>query len=230
VSERSGGEHSEAHGPRTFAAERTKAFIDAVVAIAMTLLILPLMESVADVAESDDSVQEWFGEHHQQLLSFVLSFAIIAMFWISHHRLFAQVERVTVALLWISMAWLLTIVWLPVATAMSGRFSDEDPLVKTVYIGSMIATCLLSLATRLYLARHPALHDATPMALRRGMAVDVSMALLFGTALVLAIVFPALGYLPLFVMFLVGPLQSVVARVLGVPRDFDEPRRVSPAR
>ncbi len=34
------------------AAERPKAFFDAVVAIAMTLLILPLMESVGDVADA----------------------------------------------------------------------------------------------------------------------------------------------------------------------------------
>ena len=32
-----------------FPAERSAAFVDAVVAIAMTLLILPLMESVGDV-------------------------------------------------------------------------------------------------------------------------------------------------------------------------------------
>ena len=33
----------------SYAAERPKAFVDAVVAIALTLLILPLMESVGDV-------------------------------------------------------------------------------------------------------------------------------------------------------------------------------------
>ena len=38
----------------TYAGERVKAFADAVVAIAMTLLILPLMESIADVAASAD--------------------------------------------------------------------------------------------------------------------------------------------------------------------------------
>ena len=35
-----------------YAAERPKAFFDAVVAIAMTLLILPLMESVGEVADA----------------------------------------------------------------------------------------------------------------------------------------------------------------------------------
>lgn len=193
-------------------------FVDAVVAIAMTLLILPLMESVADVAEAGASAREWFGEHDQQLVSFVLSFVIIAMFWITHHRLYARVERVTIPLLCISMGWLLTIVWLPVATAMSGRFSDDDALVKVVYIGSMIATCLLTLATRGYLARHPELHDSSTTMLRRGMAVDIAQALLFGLSLLVAVTVRPVGYSALFLMVLVGPAQAAIARLLGVPR------------
>ena len=46
---RSAGE--DLHRP-VLSAERLKAFIDAVVAIAMTLLILPLMESVGEVADA----------------------------------------------------------------------------------------------------------------------------------------------------------------------------------
>ena len=37
---------------KLYAAERPKALFDAVVAIAMTLLILPLMESVGEVADA----------------------------------------------------------------------------------------------------------------------------------------------------------------------------------
>lgn len=203
---------------RVYGAERAKAFIDAVVAIAMTLLILPLMESVSDIGAADGGVQQWFGEHQQQLLSFVLTFAIIGMFWISHHRMFASVERVTVGLLWVSMLWLLTIVWLPVATAMSGQLSDHDGAVKAVYIGSMIATSLMTLVTRLYLARHPSLHGEPPGALRRGISVDLAMAALFSTALVLAVAVPALSYYPMFLMFLVGPLESLIGRLIGAPR------------
>ena len=40
---------------KLYAAERPKAFFDAVVAIAMTLLILPLMESVGEVAPMEMS-------------------------------------------------------------------------------------------------------------------------------------------------------------------------------
>jgi uncharacterized membrane protein len=173
------------------------------------------MESVSEGAGAQQSAAHWFAEHQQQLLSFVLSFVIIAMFWISHHRQFSRVERVTTPLLWIVMAWLLSIVWLPVATSMSGQMSDTDSLVKIVYIGSMILTALSSLAIRFYLSAHPGLHDVPRALIARGMAADISIALLFAVALVLAVLFPVLSYYPLFLMFLSGPLQRVLAPMLG---------------
>jgi uncharacterized membrane protein len=201
-----------------FSAERAKAFIDAVVAIATTLLILPLMESISDAADADLSAGHWFVEHAWQLLSFVLSFAIIAMFWIGHHRMFARVERVTTGVLWVSMAWLLSIVWLPVATAMSGRMSDEDDLAIVVYIGSMIVVCLLTLVLRLYLRRHGELHGIPERDLREGAAADLAMASLFAISLLVAVLVPLVGYFALFLMFLTGFVQRLFARALGADR------------
>ncbi len=197
-----------------FTAERAKAFADAVVAIAMTLLILPLMESVADVAGADKSAAHWFDEHQQQVISFVISFVLIAMFWMSHHRVFATVDTVTTPLLWIIMAWLLTIVWLPVATAMSGQMSGDDPVVKIVYIGSMVVTSLVMLGQRLYLRAHPQLHRITEPHLVAGASADIAMAVLFIVALAVAVLVPAIGYWALLVMFLVTPVQHVIARML----------------
>ena len=73
-------------------AERLKAFTDAVVAIAMTLLILPLMDSVTDADET--STAAWLAQEWPSLLTFMLSFVLIANFWLTHHRMFARVERV----------------------------------------------------------------------------------------------------------------------------------------
>ena len=96
-----------------FRTERFKAFVDAVVAIAMTLLILPLMESVSEAASGHMSTAEFLNEHSGQLLSFGLSFLLIATFWMGHHRQYRDVEWITGPLLWINVAWMATIVWLP---------------------------------------------------------------------------------------------------------------------
>jgi uncharacterized membrane protein len=207
-------EVTEAEG--FFTSERAKTFADAVVAIAMTLLILPLMESVADGADS--SALHWFAEHQQQLVSFLLSFTMIAMFWMTHHRVFASVETVTTPLLWIVMAWLLTIVWLPVATAMSGQMDSDDPFVKVVYIGSMLAIALMMLWQRLYLRAHPRLHRITEAHLVSGVSADIAMVVLFAVALALAVFVPVIGYWALMIMFLVSPVQRFVAGRVGRTR------------
>ncbi len=204
--------------PPALDADRVKAFIDAVVAIAMTLLILPLMDSVSEVASDGHDTAHWIAEHRGQLVSFVISFVIIAMFWLIHRRLFTRVTATDGALLWIVFAWMLSIVWLPVATAISGRMSAEDAVATTVYIGSMIATCLLSCATRVYLARHRELHGIDDRDIRSGVAIDLAMATLFGVALAIALLVPAIGAFALFIMALASPLQAVYARALGVRR------------
>jgi uncharacterized membrane protein len=199
-----------------YTAERAKAFTDAVVAIAMTLLILPLLESVADVSKlpGDKLADSWMDEHGGQIITFALSFAIIGMFWVMHHRLFSRVESVSVPLLWLLIGWMATIVWLPVPTAMSGQLRPS-PLLYVLYIGSMILTCLVSVAVRLTLRAHPELHDIPRDAMLRGLLVDALMAVLFAAALVVAELTP-LGYWSLTLLVLVGPAMTLLTRVLHI--------------
>lgn len=193
-------------------AERLKAFTDAVVAIAMTVLVLPLMESVTDLGGDGGSVADWFDRHNGQLVSFALSFVLIATFWQTNHRVFAQLERVTPALLWLSVAWMFTIVWLPVPTAMLGSMREDDAQ-KIVYIGSLIVTSLVSLAIRGYLLRHPGMHRTEPELLRRGILADAISIALFAIALILSITVPAIGYWAMLLILLFGPLHALATRV-----------------
>lgn len=198
---------------RGLSADRSKAFVDAVVAIAMTLLILPLMDSVGDSADADHTTGQWLADHHGQLQSFVISFVIIAMFWLLHHRLFTRVTAVSQGLMWLTMAWMLTIVWMPVVTALTGQVAD-DPLQKVLYIGTLVVTSVMLLITRLYLARHPQLHELTPDDLRIGVSIDLAMIALWLLALGLSLAFPVIGYASLLVMFGTGAVQGLIVRLL----------------
>ncbi|WP_375385947.1 TMEM175 family protein [uncultured Microbacterium sp.] len=202
---------------RFASSERVKAFTDAVVAIAMTLLILPLLDTIGEAATENQTTLEWLQQNSGSLFVFVLSFVIIANFWTSHHRLFARVEHVSEGLLWITIAWMLTIVWLPVATSMTGQM-ESDALQRTLYIGSMAITSILLFSARLYLRRHPQLHDIRASDLRRGLVADVATAIMFVVSLAVAVIFPTVGYAALFLMFLVGPLHTLGMRIIGDPR------------
>lgn len=221
MSEQPAGESAEEQTVEAyFGADRAKAFIDAVVAIALTLLILPLLDAITSLAEPGDGPGEgfgpWFENNWVLLQSFLISFAVIAMFWINHHRMFAGVRRVTGGLLWISMAWLLTIVWLPVATAMTSILNGEDPLVEAAYIGTMALTSVIALCQELFLRAHPALHDIPEVALVRGAAVSIAMAVLFILSLVVAVTVPFVGYAALFLLFATAPLARLISWMLGV--------------
>lgn len=192
-------------------AERLKAFTDAVVAIAMTLLILPLMDSVAEAGSESETVETWFGQESVSLATFALSFVLIANFWIAHHRMFARVTHVDKGLMWLTVAWMFTIVWLPVATAITSAF-EEDPLQKVLYVGTLVATSALLTITRLYLSHHPALHHEPPELMRQGLTVASVITVLFVVALVLTLAVPVLNYWALFVMFLGRPISALLLR------------------
>ncbi|MFE1646229.1 TMEM175 family protein [Microbacterium sp. P01] len=204
-------DEADTEAGQLYSAERAKAFIDAVVAIAMTLLILPLMESVGEAASSDQSTVEWWNENTGALFAFVLSFAVIGNFWVSHHRQFAGVTAVTNGLLWLTMAWMLTIVWLPIATAVVGQL-ETDTLQKVLYIGSMLITSLLMLFIQLYLTRHPQVHRIPDDRLRAGLRVDLILVALFAVALIVAVAVPAVSYYAMFLLLLTSPIQRLTSR------------------
>ena len=195
-----------------FRTERFKAFVDAVVAIAMTLLILPLLEAVSDAAAGELTTAEFFSEHSGQLLSFALSFLLIATFWMGHHSQYRDVEWITGPLLWINVAWMATIVWLPVPTAMLGQM-DSDPLQALVYIGTLIMTQVTTLCGWIYLQRHPQLTTASPEVIRGGIVGDLAAILLFLIALAIAVLTAPNGYAGLFVLLLNGPVSRLLNRI-----------------
>lgn len=195
-----------------FRTERFKAFVDAVVAIAMTLLILPLMESVSDAASNRLSTAEFFDEHSGQLLSFGLSFVLIATFWMGHHRQYRDVEWITSPLLWINIAWMATIVWLPVPTAMIGQM-DTDMLQPVVYIGTLILTQVTTLAGWVFLLRHPDFTTTPVETLRAGVIGDLAAIILFLVALAIAVFVQPYGYAGLLVLLLSGVVTKLLDRV-----------------
>lgn len=192
-------------------AERLIFFTDAVVAIAMTLLILPLMEAVSEAAADGLTTTEYLHEHWGQIFAFVLSFLIIARFWMAHHALFEHVAAYSSSLMWLNVLWMLTIVWLPVPTALLGSMETDRSLL-ALYMGSLLVSALVRVAMNLVLRRTPALWQPGDPPTRSGTYGLVSFAALLSLALVIAMIWPGVGYASLLVLFLSGPVQKVLSR------------------
>lgn len=197
---------------RRYAPGRFTAFVDAVVAIAMTLLILPLVEAVSESGKAGIGTLEFFQENSGQLWSFALSFLLIATFWMEHHRQYEAVTEVTPQLIWLNVLWLVTIVWLPVPTAMLGQMED-DPAQAAVYIGTLMLTQLTTLWTKAYLLRNSELTTTPAETLRHAAVGDVAAIVLFGIALAVAVWASPLGYLGLVLVAFTHPLERMLYRL-----------------
>jgi uncharacterized membrane protein len=115
--------------------ERLVGFTDAVVAIAITLLVLPLVESARDV---HTSVADFLSSNTTSLFTFALSFVVIAGFWRVQHRRFESVTGYNPPLVWATMLWLFAIVFLPLPTELLGGAVDDDRGAHALYIGTMV--------------------------------------------------------------------------------------------
>ncbi len=207
-----------------FSVERTRAFVDATVAIAMTILILPLLDSTSDLARDGADTADWLIAQSGQIFQFSLSFALIFVLWTNHHRLFAHVSKMTGMLLILTAFWMLCIVWLPVSTAVAGFMPEDDAIAKLLYIATLMVASLASMFTRLYLrARNSTYAGAT--GLTSGLAADLAMEILLAVALPITLFVPVLGYYPLLLLALTFPLSRAFTRMFGRRNLEEQPMR-----
>ena len=176
-------------------------FGDAAVAIAITVLVLPLTEAVPEAIHEHRSAIDFVGDLQGEIYTFLLSFVVIAQFWFAHHRIFEHVTAYSATLMRLHLAWVLTIVVLPFPTAMTSGFG-ADRFTPLFYIGTVLASSVCLLALILYIQRNPAVRDEALSARQVANAVLTSAVLVvaFGLAVI-----PGVGYFALLLL-LVPPV------------------------
>jgi uncharacterized membrane protein len=189
--------------------ERLIFFTDAVVAIAITLLILPLVDIVtADAAKSPQPpLGDVLTDNLAQFYAFALSFVIIARFWTANHEILLGTKRATTPLMWMDIAWVFTIVILPVPTEITAAFNATQ-LSTLIYIGVGTVSTFMLTAIAYYLHRHPALQakGATISTVAVWGIGSTAVAFL----LAFAWIFPGVHYYSLFILLLTFPLDLLV--------------------
>ena len=180
--------------------DRLLTFVDAVVAIAITLLVLPLTEVAGEVGSS--SVGDLLRANEDKLLGFLLSFLVIAQLWFAQHRILGGLVVQDPLVTRLLLAWTLTIVFLPFPTALVADVG-RDPATKVLYIGTMtVSSALLGLMSWA-VGRDRALRDTDH---RPDPVPSVATVLGFVLALTMSLALPALSYYPLLLLLLTGPV------------------------
>jgi uncharacterized membrane protein len=191
--------------------DRLVNFSDATVAIAITLLILPLVDVATEM--KDHSAGEVLTDNWGQLLGFVISFWVIGRFWIIHHQVFEWVADYSHALIWANLLWMSSIVFIPfVANALANIDTTDRPDLYALYIGTMIVASLSMALVEVILARHPDLLREDARDRIDFVRVFVPSGIL-AVALILAILVPSIGMLWLLLLFLGRPLTMVLRRI-----------------
>lgn len=196
--------------PRRRSPERVVFFSDAVVAIAITLLVLPLADAVPEAAQQHLSAAELISHNANSIYSFLLSFAVIARFWGLHHRLFEEVKAYSRPLLFANFGWLLAIVTLPFPTEIAGQYGNGQ-FESALYIGTIFVSSLFQLVMVVIIRRDRALReDDSELATRPMFEYAITTGML-AIALVVAALVPHTGYYMLLLL-LAPPILDRIRR------------------
>jgi len=111
--------------------ERFVTFIDALIAIIMTIMVLeikiPEVENLSDAA-----LRHELRKAITPLIGFVVSFGSLVMIWIDHHDLMRDVKVITKPFALLNFLFILVIAMLPFSTALAWGY-PKDSLAVFLY-------------------------------------------------------------------------------------------------
>jgi uncharacterized membrane protein len=189
------------------AKNRTEAFSDGVLAIAVTLLVLDLRAPVRDDLHGS-SLAAALAAEWPAYAAYVTSFLVIGIIWVNHHAVFELIGRVDRTVLFLNLLLLMTVVAIPFTTSLMSEYlvagDDDAHTAAVVYSGMMVLMSLGFSGLYTYVARRPALlaDGVDPVAVRASIVrfSAVGLALYLGTVVIALVSAP----LCLFAHFLVA--------------------------
>jgi uncharacterized membrane protein len=120
---------------------------DGVIAIALTLLVLqlrvPTLDQVSDPNSAADLAAQ-LGKNSAQLVAYVISFYVIAQFWLVHRHVFRLTGDRDAGMEWWNFAFLFTITVMPFTSTLLGDFV-RNPLAVDIFALNLL---IASLATQ----------------------------------------------------------------------------------
>ena len=138
--------------------DRLVFFSDGVMAIAITLLVLkieiPEFDGTPSTADLGDAVVDLI----PNIITFVWSFMLVALFWSLHRRLFSGLARLDARLVWLNSVFLLLIALLPFPSDLLGRFGPSL-LSIALFAGLIALTGVVITVMQHYTDRHAELLD-----------------------------------------------------------------------
>jgi len=183
---------------------RILALSDGVFAIAITLLII---EIAVPATTGDARLGRALLGLWPRYVAYLLSFLVIARFWVIHHQAFRLIARYDSPLIWLNLMLLLFVAFLPFPTAVLGQHLGS-PAAAVLYAISVGLVATASAASFWYASGRGALlrRDGSEPQVRAMRARGVSAPAFFALTLPVAIFAP---YAAEILWFLAFPLARI---------------------
>ncbi|MEO1059318.1 MAG: TMEM175 family protein [Actinomycetota bacterium] len=164
--------------------DRVAAFVDAVFAIVITILVL---EIGVPSNLSEQSFREALDEIGPTLIAWVISFFLVGMYWVWHRDLFNRLRAVNRDVVWLNLVFLVPVSLIPFASAVLGDYHD-DPIALRLYGLVLIAVSLTKIALYWYIHRRPylLLTPSSDRTFRIGVGISAAPIALYVLAMALA--------------------------------------------
>jgi uncharacterized membrane protein len=129
-------EHSDQLG-----LERIVFFSDAVFAIAITLLALEIRLPSSENLLTDSQLFEKLGGIWHRYLGYFLSFMVIGVFWMAHHRKFRLIKSYDGRLMLLNLLMLMVIAFIPFPTSLISEYPGRTATIfyaLTMILGELL--------------------------------------------------------------------------------------------
>jgi len=121
---------------------RIQTLTDSLFAIAMTFLVLAFKHPKKELNLTASALHKFLWAQFPELYSYVLSFILLALFWLVHHWHFRHLRKTDNVHLWINIFFLLFVALVPYTTSLSGLFYS-DWLVQFYFCFNILVISLL---------------------------------------------------------------------------------------
>jgi uncharacterized membrane protein len=195
------GHHKEAMNK-----SRLEAFSDGIFAVVITLLVLDI-KLAPDV--SYEMLPSALHALLPKLLSYVLSFSVVGVYWAFHHFSLSQLRRVDGTLVFLNLLLMLLVTFMPFPTILLGEY-PMTPIPLVIYGASLVASNLIGFIWVVHLHRHPELLAKPPAKsyLAKQLPIYLLVNIPYVAAMIIAFFLPVASY-GIYIAVLIGVARYV---------------------
>jgi len=190
---------------------RIETLTDGIFAIAMTLLVLSIAVPTLQAPVTPAEVNVYVTSILPQIFIYVVSFILLAVFWMNHH-IFYIIKHSNTTLLWINILWLMSIAIVPFSTSIIGKYG-EFQLAQLIFDVNMLIIGLLWYANWYYASKNGFVAEKVmPYAdhIRRS---NLALPVLAIVAMIVSFISPAGSFLLFVLVPVIFTLYTVARRV-----------------